>query len=195
MVTYISTLPYAILDGMIEASISKDGYALISIPPTGDIPQVTYSLGLYHSLGHPDLVILGFSPEVSHEILRDTIDSIKSGNSLDVDMRYTEDEGPEFEFETYALPDNWRLPVFGRNLKYLNGEDVPVLVLMFPDQHGHYFGSRGYDPHYCLHQVDLRTVDPPHVRVTGDTMWVQLEPSQSQSQADPFGFDPFSDAT
>ena len=64
--------------------IATYGWHCVSIHPEGDDVGYAFTVGLFQSYGHPELIIFGLSPKVAHQILAIAADAAKSGAPLDL---------------------------------------------------------------------------------------------------------------
>jgi Domain of unknown function (DUF4262) len=59
--------------------IRKLGLSVITVPSDGTEPTLAYSVGLWGSYHHPEIVVFGLPPEVGHTIINDIGLRVKSG--------------------------------------------------------------------------------------------------------------------
>lgn len=149
------------LDDKIGFEIHRDGFTLVSIEAGAHLPAVTYTLGVSIHYTHPDMVVVGLDQDAAGHFLTDLAAWIIGGHSVEPGIRYRDHEGTDADFQVYVLPEGWREPLFGRNLKYLNESDDSVLGVVFPNTSGLYPRDLGFVPDADTPQVDLRNVDPP----------------------------------
>ena len=64
--------------------IAAYGWHCVNILAEGDLLPYSFTVGLFHSYGHPELIIFGLRSEVAHQILAIAADAAKSGAPLDL---------------------------------------------------------------------------------------------------------------
>src|SRR5690606_24619821 len=64
--------------------IATHGWHCVNIMADGELPPYSFSVGLFHSYGHPELIIFGLRADVAHQILTIAADAAKRGAPLDL---------------------------------------------------------------------------------------------------------------
>ena len=64
--------------------IATYGWHCVNIMADGELPSYSFTIGLFQSYGHPELIIFGLKAEVAHQILAIVADAAKSGDPLDL---------------------------------------------------------------------------------------------------------------
>lgn len=118
--------------------IGEYGWAATAVAPTEDHPGEVfcYTVGLYRSYDHPELVIVRMNPDTAHAILGDLVSRIKAGERFEADRRYPElFNGRNRRYDAFFLDVEE-----GNRDKYLLGakrwnayEEFPALQVVFPD--------------------------------------------------------------
>jgi hypothetical protein len=73
-------------DQRVLDDISRCGWHAISIPPDSSEPGFVYSVGLWQSLAHPELIVVGLQPKVAHQVINLAVEARKRGEPYDVRM-------------------------------------------------------------------------------------------------------------
>ncbi len=68
-------------DDAIAASISRHGWHMIAVEAGEDEPAFVYTIGLCRSLQHPEIMLFGLAPRMSHAILSDLVMDLRAGKS------------------------------------------------------------------------------------------------------------------
>lgn len=134
-----------------DAVISETGWWVQAVLPGPDNPFFAYSIGMTESFGHPEFLMLGFSPELMHTLIngigelvrqgarfgdRDTSDKVIRG--FPVVFREPEDSAAA-EFALAAVS------------RYGQGR-FRLLQCFLPDASGLFPWDEGCDPSYARHQ-------------------------------------------
>ena len=101
----------------------------------GDLPPYSYTIGLFHSYGHPELIIFGLRAETAHQILAIAANAAKAGTPIDLSQ------------PSDALLNNYtccfiRVPVteyyehVGYCRWYYQGNDFPLYQVVWPSRAG-----------------------------------------------------------
>ena len=116
-----------------KLNIDKFGLQVIMVGSTSYSSSFSYSVGLWETYNHPEIICFGLSNDLGHAIINDVAEIIKQGEFISVGKEYTEifDKSNAFIFveigscffrcnkntktfyllKTYLLPtSNFRLP-------------------------------------------------------------------------------------
>lgn len=63
--------------------IANFGWHCVNIHPEGEHVGYAFTVGLFQTYGHPELIIFGLSAKVAHQILAIAVDIAKSGAPID----------------------------------------------------------------------------------------------------------------
>lgn len=63
-----------------RAKIDKYGYTCISIGADLATPTFTYSVGFQRNYGEPDIILVGFDPNLAHSLIEEFANKLKSGH-------------------------------------------------------------------------------------------------------------------
>ncbi|HEY4322363.1 MAG TPA: DUF4262 domain-containing protein [Mucilaginibacter sp.] len=125
------------VDQKLLDDIEKYGLHVLHIFGEEDYPPFSYSVGLYKTYNHPEIIIVGLKQQLSHIIINNIAEDIKNG------VNYS-----PFSSSDNIL-DNYRclfIPVNKSNYKgyvgydrwYYKGDDFPVLQCIYPTTKGIY---------------------------------------------------------
>lgn len=116
--------------------ISEYGWHCVGILPSKDTVQYAFTVGLYHTYGHPELIIFGLKPEIAHEILANAVAGLP-GRHLDLSKPTDEllerysccfAEVPKARYYEYVGFARW----------YYKGNDFPLYQIVWPSRDGHF---------------------------------------------------------
>lgn len=65
---------------MIAENVSEGRWSIVAVASDGVSPSFIYSVGL-HSLGYPELIIIGLNPKIGHDIINNCAELMKSNGS------------------------------------------------------------------------------------------------------------------
>ena len=138
----------------IHEAIAEHGWAVEMIP-AGDSPEepeFAYTIGLHRSFGHPELLLVGLPPEVSHEILNLCGDRVSAGESFVDGARVGEVlEGMDVQFREVCARASFEEYV-GYALWYYGDESFRLMQLMWPDAEGRFPGEPGAEGDFARRQ-------------------------------------------
>jgi hypothetical protein len=148
----------------IEQLVAAHGWAVQGVfaDPAAGEPTFSYTVGLYRTHKHPELVVFGVSPEVAKTILnRVAFRFAKEGEPIVPGVRYDEIlEGFPVVFVT-AGQDGVDSHLYAYEWFY-KGQTPPVLQMVWPDTDGRFPWEDGFDRRFDAAQPLLGTPPAAH---------------------------------
>jgi Domain of unknown function (DUF4262) len=132
--------------------IAEDGFSTLSV---GGTPSFSYTIGLYKSYAHPELIVFGLPPATAAGLLRDIALKAREGTPFnlseptdkllaDCDVLFV--EVPKSAFAQYALSA----------VRYYGEEEFPSFQVVWPSAFdGHYPWDSDADPEFVAIQPVL----------------------------------------
>lgn len=117
------------------ADIKKTGWHVIIVPPDEVGPGFAYSIGLYKTFGHPEIIILGLKGEVAHGLINGIGEAVRNGKKFTSGKFYS---GIIEGFKCFLLAvdeKNYEEHV-GYARWYYQGNWFPLLQCIFPTATG-----------------------------------------------------------
>lgn len=62
----------------VRKNIKNSGWCLQVVLPEGKTPGMAYTIGLKTTFNHPDIIMVGFPPDLSHGILNVAVEAIRN---------------------------------------------------------------------------------------------------------------------
>lgn len=152
----------------VEDAISRVGWFATGVfaSEDGDSAPFVYSAGFNETLEIPDMVIIGFDPQLSHSILASVYEQVKAGNVT------IPDEGgkveriiQDFSVRLTPVPEELLPDFAGVTLQRdeTTGVKTRVMHLVFPDKNGKFAGEPGADEEYAARQALRNILSEPGV--------------------------------
>jgi len=73
-----------------KLNIEKFGLQVIMVNSTGYSPSFAYSIGLWETCKHPEIICFGLRNDLGHAIINDVAEIIKQGLTLKINENYTD---------------------------------------------------------------------------------------------------------
>ncbi len=132
-------------DHKLLANIARVGWGVIGIPEDDEGPGFAFSVGLYRTHGHPEVILIGLPWDVSYALINDLGASVKDGKRYEADRTYDDlTEGSSTVFITVDR-EKYR-EYFGAAMWFYRGKHFPALQWVWPDRAGAFPWSPGQDP-------------------------------------------------
>jgi hypothetical protein len=133
-------------EAIVTRNIEQFGLSIMLVEGTDYLPACAYTVGLFESFKHPELITFGLSANTLQEVLNVGGEFVKQGQVLRPETVY-----PEF-FEgvdaTMVPVDPRNIPdYFGYAIWYHKTVEFPCLQLVWTDRKGRYPWEAGFDKH------------------------------------------------
>lgn len=97
------------------------------------LPGFAYSIGLFESFGHPEIICFGMDLSMMAELINDACDSIKQGNTFGTYIPYPDFlEGVDVKFVT--VDQSFYGDYFNFAINYYGDENFPAMQMVWPDK-------------------------------------------------------------
>jgi hypothetical protein len=134
----VRTKPEDDSDRKLLADVERHGWHLVGIDDDDEGPAYVFSVGMFHTLGHPEICMFGLSStKTMGQIINGIGDLIRSGQSFD-DWEESDEvlDGYSCMFRTVA-PKLYR-EFFGYARWFYEGDNFPMLQCVWPDGNHNY---------------------------------------------------------
>ncbi len=136
---------------IIKTDVEKYGCHLALFEADNHLPAFSYSIGLYKTYQHPEIVCFGLNHDVMKNILNHAASQTKLGEVFSVGQSYSGFlEGYDVQF--LEVSKEFYPYYFGYAGWYYDGYDFPVLQLIWPDKSGCYPHRTDFNPDWKFYQ-------------------------------------------
>jgi hypothetical protein len=130
-------------DRKLISDIEEIGWHVLGIPEDADGPAFAFSVGLFKTFGHAEILMLGLDLDVMHTAINLIGEELRQGR------RFSSGESASGFLEGYDVqfrnvdPDYY--PAYlGYARWYYQGDDFPVLQCLWPDREGRFPADPGF---------------------------------------------------
>jgi hypothetical protein len=118
--------------------VEQFGWCVQSIDADGSEPAFSYTIGLYKTLQHPELIVFGLPHEAAQRLLNLIGERVREGQRFAPDARYSGlVEAHDVRFRAVVDPISFQSYV-GYALWYYAGSPFALQQLIWPDAEGHF---------------------------------------------------------
>jgi hypothetical protein len=136
--------PHSDLDRRLLSDVAAHGCHVIKVLRSESTPPFAYSIGLFHSFAHPEVLLVGLDLDLMHRLINDIRDHIRAGALFSAGSRSSAIlKGLDCEFRSVAPAHYPNL--FGRAIWFYSGEDFPAVQCVWPDRQGRFPGQPDFD--------------------------------------------------
>lgn len=133
-------------DVAILGDIDRVGWSVIQIEPDDKDdpgPPYSFSVGIFHTHGHPEIILLGLPHNVAGQIINDIGDLIASGQKIEAHRTY--DDLASVPLAFVPVDPAYYKEYVGYALWLYRGPSFPMLQCVWPLKSGHFPWDAGYD--------------------------------------------------
>lgn len=136
--------------------VEKFGWHVGLFEPTENEPSFAYTIGLWKTYGHPEIISFGLTTKTLHEILNNAGEIVKQGNIL------TTDQDNLDIFETVpaqfiTVDKNRFSDYFGYCMWFNDYKDFPALQLVWTDRQGRFPWQPEFEREFDDRQIILNS--------------------------------------
>jgi len=126
-----------VIDQKLLNDIEEYGLQVLYVMEDDKGPGFSYSIGLFKTYGHPEIIMIGLKPELAHTLINNMAYDIKEGKVF-TPLKY--EAGILTNFNCYLIEvekSNYDEYV-GQAQQYYNGDEFPLLQCVYPTVKGIY---------------------------------------------------------
>ena len=143
--------------------IEQDGWAIEPVPPDPDAdppkPGYAYSIGLYSSLGFPELSIFGLTPVAARGLIALVIGHVREQAQIPIGPIFTGLLDNDLRCALLPVDVEEFVDLFGSATSWHEGTDFRMLQLAWPDRNGWLPWESGFDRKLLFAQPVLGSLD------------------------------------
>lgn len=153
--------------------IEEYGCSVVNVKRTAHGLGWSYTIGVFDTCGKPELITVGLLPETGHYALNQAVKLLRAGIDL-TKGRHRELVG-EVECEFRPVEPKWIRQLMNWAVWYYDGDDFPVLQLVYPDLENRFPEDEGFDTKF---EQPLMQRGAPMTRVEDD-FWASTDEKSS----------------
>ena len=167
-------------DDTTSADIEKFGWTVILIRATDYLPSFAYTIGLWKTYKHPEIITFGFTIETLHLVLNDAGERAKNGQPIELNKTYTDFfENARTEFisvDKRNLGD-----YFGTAINYYKDENFPAIQLVWTDRNDKFPWESDFEEEFIYKQplldrnVDFKFREEKNLGVFTTRQWLEFD--------------------
>jgi len=124
-------------DRKITKDVNTYGWHVVKVMPQGDDPGWAYSVGMFRTLEHPEILIFGLPDTSMHAIINHVGERVREGAKF-ADGVEDGDTLDGYRCVFKAVDKFWYPWIFGYGRWFYGDDEFPALQLIWPDKQSHY---------------------------------------------------------
>ncbi|MBC7864095.1 MAG: DUF4262 domain-containing protein [Bacteroidia bacterium] len=134
-----------------SANIEKHGLSVIIIEATDYLPAFAYSIGLWKTYNHPEIIVFGLTTKTLHTLVNDAAELIKAGNTIETYRDYDEffEKG---NVQFIPVHESNKSDYFGAGINFYNSEEFAAMQFVWTDRNNKFPWEDNYEKEFKYRQ-------------------------------------------
>jgi Domain of unknown function (DUF4262) len=130
-------------DRKLLREIEKDGWTLMYITGNPASADFGFTIGLFASYQHPEIVAVGLNPDSTRWLLNRIAEQVRAGRHFDDVHEFQDVLQNQYGCRFRRLSPKLRHDYLGTAIWFYQGDDFPALQAFIPDVNGKYPWEEG----------------------------------------------------
>ncbi len=163
-----------------KSNIEKFGLQVITVSSTDYSPSFAYSIGLYRTYQHPEIICFGLSNDLVHVIINDVADLIRKGEkfepSINYDNIFKESRAEFLEVDERNIDD-----YFAAAINFYDSIKFPALQLVWTDRNNKFPWEESFEDKFLHDQplldrnADFKFREAKNLSIFTTRQWLELD--------------------
>jgi hypothetical protein len=160
-------------------NIEKYGLQVMGINETDYLPSFSYSIGLYESYQHPEIICFGLPTDLAHTTINDVANLIKDGETIVLNQEYGDQIFKESRAQFLQVDAKNIEDYFGAALNYYQHENFSALQLVWADRNNKLPWEDGFEERFIYDQplldrnADFKFREAKNLGVFTTSQWLE----------------------
>ena len=160
-----------------KLNIEKFGLQVIMVGSTSYSSSFSYSVGLWETYNHPEVICFGLSNDLGHAIINDVAEIIKQGEFISVGKEYTEifdkSRATFLEVDRRNIKD-----YFAAALNYYEDKEFKAVQLIWTDRNDKFPWEENFEEEFLYKQplldrnADFKFNEPKNLTTFTTRQWL-----------------------
>lgn len=138
-------------DDKIIEDVHNYGWSVIMIEATEYLPSFAYTIGLWRTYNHPEIISFGLTLKTLHAILNIAGENIKCGKQYEINTTYS-DFFDKVQTHIISVDQQNIKDYFGYAIWFNNGLEFPAQQLVWTDRNDKFPWQDGYENEFIYRQ-------------------------------------------
>ena len=167
-------------DERTESNIEKYGLTVIILEATDYLPAFAYSIGLWKTYMHPEIICFGLTIKNLHALINDVAKLVKQGQTIITNKSYDEFFAKN-ETKFINVDPSYLNNYFGTAIDYYNTENFPALQFVWTDRKNKFPWDDDYEEEFKYRQplldrnVDFKFREAKNLGIFTTRQWLELD--------------------
>ena len=167
-------------DDKTKSNIEKYGLTVIILEATEYLPAFAYSIGLWKTFKHPEIICLGLTTKNLHALINDVAELIKQGQIITSNKIY-DNFFNNSDTQFVKVDKSYLTHYFGTAINYYNSEQFPALQFVWTDRKNKYPWDIDFEEEFKYRQplldrsVDFKFREEKNLGIFTTRQWLELD--------------------
>ena len=163
-----------------RVNVEKYGLQVIMVGSTDYTPSFAYSIGLYKTYNHPEIICFGLPDNLGHAIINDVANLIKNGEAI-ISRKIYENIFKKSKAEFLSVDDRNIDDYFGAALNYYESQKFPALQLVWTDRNDKFPWEENFEEKFLYDQplldrnAEFKFREDKNLGVFTTRQWLELD--------------------
>jgi hypothetical protein len=153
--------------------VEEFGCSVVNVTRTQYGLGWSYTVGVFDTCGKPEIITVGLLPETAHFAMNEAAKMLRVGVDLTTGRHPNLTGQVDCEFR--PVDRKWVEHLMGWALWYYDGDDFPVVQIVYPDLRNRFPEDEGFDKSF---EQPLMQPNAPMTRAEND-FWASADPNRS----------------
>lgn len=163
-----------------KSNIEKYGLTVIILEATEYLPAFAYSIGLWKTFNHPEIICLGLTTKNLHALINDVAELVKQGQIIKSNKIY-DNFFNNSDTQFVKVDKSYLTHYFGSAINYYNPEQFPALQFVWTDRKNKYPWDIDFEEEFKYRQplldrnVDFKFREEKNLGIFTTRQWLELD--------------------
>jgi hypothetical protein len=134
--------------------VATYGWHVIGVSASAGDPEFSFTIGLFETNQHPELVVFGLPFKTAHGLLSVCVERLKQGSPFEAGQ-VRSDVLTRHRLAVLEVDRSFYSAYLGSAIGFYGDTDFPALQLVWPDRGDHFPWEPAHDPSYAGSQLVL----------------------------------------
>ena len=162
-----------------EKNIKQYGLTVMIIEATNYLPAFAYSIGLWKTYGHPEIICFGLTTKTLHTLINNVAEFVKKGQVITTNRSY--DEFVNNAYTMFVSVDrNYLNHYFGTAINYYGSDQFPALQFVWTDRNNKFPWEDNFEEEFKYRQplldrnVNFKFREARNLGIFTTRQWLEL---------------------
>ena len=120
-------------DAKVISDINEYGWHVVKVFSKSGGPDFAYSIGLYESFRHPEILVVGLALDTMHQIINNIGADVKTGKTFEAGSQYA-DILDNYDCAFREVLKDYYGDLFGWGMSHYKGTEFPATQCVWPNR-------------------------------------------------------------